>query len=129
MGLSSPKVTLDHTQDNQSINQEPFKSAVSVTMESPEQKAKLAQNEDENLLEYGIKKLFHSVSKLRKQSMHMEIRNPVESLQKGFKLLLSEDDNESAEIKSRKSSQKGVGANLLSSEIASKVTVKSPRDD
>jgi hypothetical protein len=45
------------------------------------------------------------VSKLRKQSMHMEINNPVESLQKGFKLLLSEDDNESAEIKSRKSSR------------------------
>lgn len=40
-------------------------------MESPEPKA--SGRDEGNLLEYGIKKLFNSVSKLRKQSLHIDI--------------------------------------------------------
>lgn len=62
------------------------------------------------------------MSKLRKQSLHIDIGKRHQSL-------ISEDEHESAEVKSRKSSNKGVGAHLLSSEIAGKATFKSNGND
>lgn len=40
MGVSSPKITFDQTVEHQDTNPNPFKSGISMTMESPEPKAK-----------------------------------------------------------------------------------------
>ena len=62
--------------------------------------------------EFGFKKIFSSVTKLRKSSLRHEISKGVESIKRGLRNLISEED---ADVRSRQSSERRVGNALLES--------------
>lgn len=71
--------------------------------------------------EYGFKQIFSSMTKLRKSSLRIELTKGVEKIKRGFRNLISEEEDD-ADVRSRHSSKRRLGNALLESQISSKAT-------
>lgn len=87
---------------------------------SPSRTGRAAEDRSENLLEFGIKKFFDSVQKLRRGQKHLEEMDS----SKHKRRVETVEDRDEAEVQSRESAYDQDGKKTTSGLIVGKVTVK-----